>query len=129
MVYDELSEGVHALSLFASQTFDLQHAIEKLVQTTLRSVIGDMGLDDTLASREEIQRQLSKKITGICKNWGLLIKGVELLEITPNYSIQEAMHMQIKAERVRRTAKVEAEGYAEQTRLLAEGTAQAMKVS
>jgi regulator of protease activity HflC (stomatin/prohibitin superfamily) len=111
----------------AYETYDLLHCVEKLVQTTLRSVIGDMGLDDTLASREEIQRNLTRKISSICKNWGLLIIGVELLEINPNYSIQEAMHMQIKAERTRRTAKVEAEGIAEQTKMLAEGDAQANK--
>ena len=94
----------------AYETFDLSHAVEKLVQTTLRSVIGDMGLDDTLASREEIERGMSTRIRHICRDWGLEIKSVELLEITPNRTVQEAMHKQIGAERVRRANIVTADG-------------------
>ncbi|KDO31998.1 hypothetical protein SPRG_03215 [Saprolegnia parasitica CBS 223.65] len=52
------------------EVYDLSQAIKKLVQTTLRSIIGDMGLDDTLASREEINRGILQKISHICFNWG-----------------------------------------------------------
>ena len=62
--------------------------MEKLVQTTLRSIIGDMGLDDTLASREEIERGLEIRIKNVANNWGLEIKSVELLEITPTPTIE-----------------------------------------
>lgn len=61
--------------------------VERLVQTTLRSVIGDMGLDDTLASRAEIEKLVTNKISKICQDWGLAIKGVDLLEIEPTASI------------------------------------------
>ena len=103
-----VGSGVH------SQTYDLIEAVERLVQTSLRSVIGDMGLDDTLASREEIEKLVSNKV---CQDWGLTISGVDLLEIDPTDTIQAAMHEQIRAERYRRTQKVTAEGYAEQVRL------------
>ena len=107
------------------ETFDLTHAVEKLVQTTLRSIIGDMGLDDTLASREEIERGLKVRINNVCKNWGLNIFSVELLEITPARTVQEAMHKQLAAERIRRAAIVTAEGFREQTKTEAEGAMQA----
>lgn len=83
------------------ETFDLDNAVEKLVQTTLRSIIGDMGLDDTLASREEIERGLELRIKSICFDWGLEIKSCELLELTPTPSVQDAMHQQLRAERER----------------------------
>lgn len=107
------------------ETLDLTHAVEKLVQTTLRSIIGDMGLDDTLASREEIERGLKQRINNVCKNWGLNIYSVELLEITPNRAVQDAMHKQLAAERIRRAAIVTAEGFREQTKTEAEGATQA----
>jgi len=61
------------LSIDIIQVYDLEHAMEKLVQTTLRSIIGDMGLDDTLASREEINRGILQKISHVCFNWGVRI--------------------------------------------------------
>lgn len=102
-------------------------AVERLVQTSLRSVIGDMGLDDTLASRQEIEKLVSNKVCKICQDWGLTVSGVDLLEIDPTPTIQRAMHGQITAERYRRTQKVMAEGAAEKLRLQAEGNCQAMK--
>ncbi|KAH9181054.1 hypothetical protein AeNC1_016970, partial [Aphanomyces euteiches] len=107
------------------EVYDLSQAIKKLVQTTLRSIIGDMGLDDTLASREEINRGILQKISHICFNWGVRIHRVELLEIAPNASVQEAMHKQLSAERVRRAAIVTAEGYREKVKTEAEGESQA----
>lgn len=108
------------------EVYDLSHAVEKLVQTTLRSIIGDMGLDDTLASREEINRLLSQKISNVFLNWGFKLLKVELLEILPSPTIQEAMHKQIAAERIRRAAIITADGYREQTKTEAEGECQSM---
>jgi len=109
----------------AYETYDLTHAVEKLVQTTLRSIIGEMSLDDTLSSREEIERSMKVKIAKICFDWGLEIRSVELLEITPSYVVQEAMHKQLSAERIRRAAIVSADGQREKTKLEAEGDCQA----
>jgi len=108
------------------EAYDPVNAIERLIQTTLRSIIGDMGLDDTLASREEINHGLSSKLHNICLNWGIFIIKVELLEITPTDSIQQAMHKQIGAERIRRAAIISADGYREQVRTLAEGDCQSL---
>lgn len=62
--------------------------MERLIQTSLRSVIGDMGLDDTLASRQEIEKLVSSKVSKICQDWGLTILNVDLLEIDPTDTIQ-----------------------------------------
>lgn len=70
------------------KTFDLIEAVERLIQTSLRSVIGDMGLDDTLASRQEIEKLVAGKVCKICQDWGLTILGVDLLEIDPTDTIQ-----------------------------------------
>jgi regulator of protease activity HflC (stomatin/prohibitin superfamily) len=107
------------------ETYDLDHAVSKLVQTALRSIIGDMGLDDTLASREEIGRGLESRIKGICWDWGLDIIAVELLEVSPTLDIQRAMHSQLKAERIRRADIVTAEGTRQRQKTESEGSAQA----
>jgi regulator of protease activity HflC (stomatin/prohibitin superfamily) len=96
---DNVEIQVHPMILYklvdpmrvAYETYDLSHAVEKLVQTNLRAIIGDMGMDDTLASREEINRSLKTKIKKICYNWGLEVQGVELLEISPSHEVQTAM--------------------------------------
>jgi len=85
-----------------------------------------MGLDDTLASREEINRTLSQKISNVFLNWGFKLLKVELLEILPSHNIQEAMHKQISAERTRRAAIITAEGYRERVKTEAEGECQSM---
>jgi len=107
------------------ETYDLPDCIEKLVQTSLRSIIGDMGLDDALASREEINRQIQRKISQVAFNWGIEITSVDILEIYPTPSIQQAMHQQLAAERIRRAAIVSADGYREQVKTEAEGRSQA----
>ncbi|RYG50056.1 SPFH/Band 7/PHB domain protein, partial [archaeon] len=129
---DNVEIAVHPMLLYrlvdpvrvAYETYDLSHAVEKLVQTTLRSIIGEMGLDDTLSSREEIERSLKSKIAHVCYDWGLEIRSVELLEITPNTTVQDAMHRQLSAERMRRAAIVSADGQREKTKLEAEGECQ-----
>jgi regulator of protease activity HflC (stomatin/prohibitin superfamily) len=109
------------------ETFDISHAVEKIVQTTLRAIIGDMGMDDTLASREEINRALKTRIQKIVKNWGMLIIRVELLEITPTSTVQAAMNKQLIAERERRALIVSSDGYRLQTKMVAEGNCESVK--
>lgn len=109
------------------ETFDISHAVEKIVQTTLRAIIGDMGMDDTLASREEINRALKTRIQKIVKNWGMLIIRVELLEITPTATVQNAMNKQLIAERERRALIVSSDGYRLQTKMVAEGNCESVK--
>lgn len=130
---DNVRLEVHVMLLYclvdpvraAYETFDLSNAVQSLVQTTLRSIIGEMSLDDTLSSREEIERSLKLKISRVAFDWGLEIRSVELLEITPSRFVQEAMHMQLAAERIRRAAIVSADGQREKTKLEAEGDCQA----
>ena len=132
---DNVEIQVHPMILYklvnpmrvAYETYDLSHAVEKLVQTNLRSIIGDMGMDDTLASREEINRALKTKIEKICLNWGLAVLAVELLEIVPSHEVQQAMHQQLIAERTRRADIVSADGSRLQKKLTAEGMCERMK--
>jgi len=107
------------------EVYDLAQALSRLVQTTLRALIGDMGLDDALASRGEINRSLLAKIEDVCANWGVEVTAVEILEIVPAASVQAAMHQQISAERTRRAEVVAAQGYREEQKLLAEGECRA----
>jgi regulator of protease activity HflC (stomatin/prohibitin superfamily) len=83
-----------------------------------------MGLDDTLSSREEIERSLKAKISKVAHDWGLQINSIEILEITPTAVVQAAMHQQLSAERIRRAAIVSADGQREKTKLEAEGECQ-----
>lgn len=130
---DNVSIEVHPMLVYrltdpvrvAYETFDLAHATEKLVQTTLRSLVGSMSLDDLLASREEIERGLQQQIRRICHDWGLELKSVELLEINPTTEVQTVMHKQISAERIRRAAIVTSDGLREKLKLEAEGNMQA----
>jgi len=120
MLIYRISDPVRAVY----EVYDLAHAVEKLLQTSLRSVIGDMGLDDTLASREEINRTVSQKVSQVFQNWGFSLLKVEILEILPTRTIQEAMHKQIAAERLRRAAIVTSDGFREQIKTEAEGECQ-----
>lgn len=126
VVHPMLLYKIHDPIRVAYEVYDLPHAVEKLVQTTLRSIIGDMGLDDTLASREEINRAIRNKISNVCLNWGFEITQFELLEIHPTPTIQSAMHKQLAAERIRRANIVTADGYREQVKTRAEGDQQSM---
>jgi hypothetical protein len=86
------------------------------VGNTYCILVVDLGLDDTLASREEINRTLTQKISNVFLNWEFKLLKVELLEILPSETIPEAMHKQIAAERMRRAAIITADGYREQTK-------------
>ena len=96
-------------------------AIENLTATTLRNIIGDMELDQTLNSREIINAKMSSTLDVATDPWGIKINRVELKNIIPPAGIQDAMEKQMKAERERREAILRAEGEKKSTVLVAEG--------
>ena len=96
-------------------------AIENLSATTLRNIIGDMELDETLTSREVINTKMRASLDVATDPWGIKVNRVELKNIIPPAAIQEAMEKQMKAERERREALLIAEGEKKSTILVAEG--------
>lgn len=96
-------------------------AIENLTATTLRNIIGDMELDETLTSREIINTKMRAALDIATDPWGIKVNRVELKNIMPPAAIQEAMEKQMKAERERREAILIAEGEKKSTVLVAEG--------
>ena len=96
-------------------------AIENLTATTLRNIIGDMELDETLTSRETINTQMRASLDVATDPWGIKVNRVELKNIIPPAAIQDAMEKQMKAERERREAILRAEGEKTSTVLVAEG--------
>ena len=100
-------------------------AIENLTATTLRNVIGDLELDETLTSRETINTQMRASLDIATDPWGIKVNRVELKNIMPPAAIQDAMEKQMKAERERREAILRAEGEKKSTILVAEGKKEA----
>ena len=100
-------------------------AIENLTATTLRNIIGDMDLDKTLTSRDTINTKMRATLDEATDPWGIKINRVELKNIMPPHSIQEAMEKQMKAERERREKILRAEGEKESTILVAQGKTEA----
>ena len=96
-------------------------AIENLTATTLRNIIGDLELDQTLASRETINAKMRASLDIATDPWGIKVNRVELKNIIPPAAIQDAMEKQMKAERERREAILRAEGEKKSTILVAEG--------
>ena len=96
-------------------------AIENLTATTLRNIIGDMELDETLTSREVINTKMRASLDVATDPWGIKVNRVELKNIIPPAAIQDAMEKQMKAERERREAILRAEGEKKSTVLVAEG--------
>ena len=96
-------------------------AIENLTATTLRNIIGDLELDQTLTSRETINTKMSTTLDIATDPWGIKVNRVELKNIIPPAAIQDAMEKQMKAERERREAILRAEGEKKSTVLVAEG--------
>ena len=96
-------------------------AIENLTATTLRNIIGDLELDETLTSRETINTKMRASLDVATDPWGIKVNRVELKNIIPPAAIQEAMEKQMKAERERREAILRAEGEKKSTILIAEG--------
>ena len=99
-------------------------AIENLSATTLRNIIGDMELDETLTSREVINTRMRASLDEATDPWGIKVNRVELKNIIPPAAIQDAMEKQMKAERERREAILKAEGEKRSTILVAEGKKQ-----
>ena len=99
-------------------------AIENLTATTLRNIIGDLELDQTLTSRETINTKMRSALDVATDPWGIKVNRVELKNIIPPAAIQDAMEKQMKAERERREAILSAEGEKKSTILVAEGKKQ-----
>jgi regulator of protease activity HflC (stomatin/prohibitin superfamily) len=99
-------------------------AVSKLAQTNLRNLVGDMTLDDTLASRERINSALRTTLDEATDKWGVKVTRVEVKEIEPPHDITDAMSKQMKAEREKRAIILEAEAYRQKQILEAEGDKQ-----
>ena len=100
---------------------NLPVAIEKLTQTTLRNVVGEMELDETLTSRDTINSKLRNVLDDATNKWGVKVNRVELQDITPPESIRRTMELQMQAERNRRAEILKAEGEKQAQILNSEG--------
>jgi regulator of protease activity HflC (stomatin/prohibitin superfamily) len=96
-------------------------AAQNIAATTLRSVVGDMSLDEVLAKRENMNEILRTKLDEVTERWGVKITNVEIREIIPPPAVQEAMTRQMSAERTRRAVVTEAEGAKQASITVAEG--------
>ena len=101
-------------------------AIENLTATTLRNIIGDLELDETLTSRETINTKMRATLDVATDPWGIKVNRVELKNIIPPKAIQDAMEKQMKAEREKREAVLRAEGQRQSQILVAEGEKESM---
>jgi regulator of protease activity HflC (stomatin/prohibitin superfamily) len=101
-------------------------AAQNIAATTLRSVVGDMALDDVLAKREQMNEILRVKLDEVTERWGVKVTNVEIREIIPPPAVQEAMTRQMSAERTRRAVVTEAEGSKQAAITVAEGNKQSL---
>jgi regulator of protease activity HflC (stomatin/prohibitin superfamily) len=101
-----------------------EDAVSKLAQTNLRNIIGELGLDETLASRDRINMELRRILDEITDKWGVRVTRVEIQDISPPKDIVDAMSRQMKAERTKRAAILDAEGVKQAEILRAEGAKQ-----
>jgi regulator of protease activity HflC (stomatin/prohibitin superfamily) len=99
-------------------------AAQNVAATTLRSVVGDMALDDVLAKREHVNQVLRVKLDEVTERWGVKVTNVEIREIIPPPAVQDAMTRQMSAERTRRAVVTEAEGSRQAAITVAEGNKQ-----
>jgi len=106
LIYFQIMDPVRAVYEIAN----LPQAIEKLTQTSLRNVIGEMDLDDTLSSRDTINSKLQEILDDATNKWGVKVNRVELQDINPPLDIRAAMEKQMRAERDKRATILEAEG-------------------
>ena len=102
-------------------------AIQTLVQTSLRSILGEMSLDDALSSRDHIKAKLKAAISDDIADWGITLKTVEIQDINPSGTMQSAMEEQAAAERARRATVTRADGDKQAAILKAEGVLEASK--
>ena len=89
---------------------DYRRAVSNLAQTTLRAVLGDMELDDTLSKRQEINNRIRRELDAPTDEWGVRVESVEVREVKPSADVQQAMEKQTSAERRRRAMILEAQG-------------------
>lgn len=106
---------------------DYRVAIQTLVQTTLRSIVGEMDLDDALSSRDQIKAHLKNAISDDISDWGITLKTVEIQDINPSGTMQKAMEEQAAAERERRATVTRADGDKQAAILEADGRLEASK--
>lgn len=104
-----------------------QIAIQTLVQTSLRSIVGELALDEALSSRDKIKALLKNSISDDIADWGIVLKTVEIQDISPSATMQKAMEEQAAAERSRRATVTRAEGDKNAAILQAEGRLEASK--
>ncbi len=102
-------------------------AIQTLVQTSLRSIVGEMTLDDALSSREHIKARLKAAISDDIADWGITLKTVEIQDVNPSATMQHAMEEQAAAERARRATVTRADGDKQAAILKAEGNLEASR--
>ena len=107
------------------QVRNFSGAALNIAATTLRSVVGDMSLDDVLSKREEMNSVLRVKLDEVTERWGVKVTNVEVREINPPPGVQEAMTRQMSAERTRRAVVTESEGQKQAAVTVAEGQKQA----
>ncbi|HUC37989.1 MAG TPA: SPFH domain-containing protein [Acidimicrobiales bacterium] len=112
-------------SMSVLQVQNFAAAAQNVAATTLRSVVGDMLLDDVLSKREEMNASLRVRLDEVTERWGVKVTTVEVREVNPGGGVLEAMTRQMSAERTRRAAITEAEGQKQAAITLAEGTKQA----
>jgi len=106
---------------------DFSEAIRNLIMTTLRSIAGEMELDEALSSRDKIKARLRESISDEAIDWGLTVKSVEIQDIKPSPSMQKAMEMQAAAERERKAMVTRAEGQKQSAILEAEARLEAAR--
>ncbi|GAB2887348.1 SPFH domain-containing protein [Uliginosibacterium flavum] len=106
---------------------NFQEAIRNLVMTTLRSIVGEMELDEALSSRDRIKARLRESISDEAMDWGISIKTVEIQDIKPSESMQRAMELQAAAERERKAVVTRAEGSKQAAILEAEARLESSK--
>ena len=117
IIYFQITDPVRAVY----EISNLPDAIEKLTQTTLRNVIGEMDLDQTLTSRDTINNRLRTVLDDAGQKWGVKVNRVELQDINPPREIRSAMEKQMRAERDKRAMILEAEGQKQSMILKSEG--------
>ena len=106
---------------------DYELAIRTLVQTSLRSIVGEMALDDALSSRDQIKAKLKSSISDDIADWGITLKTVEIQDINPSGTMQQAMEEQAAAERQRRATVTRADGEKTAAILEADGRLEASR--
>lgn len=106
---------------------DFAEAIRNMIMTTLRSIVGDMNLDEALSNRDKIKARLRESIADEAIDWGLTVKSVEIQDIKPSESMQKAMEAQASAERERKATVTKAEGTKQSAILQAEARLEAAR--